>query len=455
MTNIIQFSNIQTTLPLFSYQEIIQDVKDQYIHSEIGKIDASIPWDKLRALNKPIRNRKGPLPQIPFEGQIAIMILKSYTNLSDKKLAEQINNNVQFRMFCRSMPSLKPLIPNYKYISRIRTQLSEQINWDEFEKILYDNWSPYIKNKNQILIDATCYETDIRYPTDVKLLWETLEYIVKKLKNICKTTQTKQPRSKYKEIKQEYIKYSRLRKKGYRRSKKMIKKLLYLNKKLLLELSHLQEQHGIAKREKEYLIRKVIHQQSEKLNGVKIKSPILSLSKSYIRPIVRGKETKRVEFGAKVNKIQIDGINFVEHISFEAFHEGIRYEQSIKKAEHLTGEKVQLTGADAIYATNSNRSYAKRRSIFTDFTRKGRAGKNEKSRKLASSIIRKERGSRLEGSFGVEKQNYGLNRVKARTEKNEVLMIYIGIHTKNMLEIGRRIYKSSQASLSPSFKESA
>ena len=29
----------------------------------------------------------------------------------------------------------------------------------------------------------------------------------------------------------------------------------------------------------------------------------------YIRPIVRGKETKAAAFGAKVNKLQIDGIS--------------------------------------------------------------------------------------------------------------------------------------------------
>ena len=33
---------------------------------------------------------------------------------------------------------------------------------------------------------------------------------------------------------------------------------------------------------------------------------IVSIDRHYIRPIVRGKETKTVEFGAKVNNIQID-----------------------------------------------------------------------------------------------------------------------------------------------------
>lgn len=51
---------------------------------------------------------------------------------------------------------------------------------------------------------------------------------------------------------------------------------------------------------------------------------IVSIYRPYIRPIIRGKENKRVEFGAKVNNIQIDGISFIEHLSFEAFNEGIK-----------------------------------------------------------------------------------------------------------------------------------
>ena len=60
----------------------------------------------------------------------------------------------------------------------------------------------------------------------------------------------------------------------------------------------------------------------------------------YLRPIVRGKENKRLEFGAKVNNIQIDGISFIEHHSFEAFNEGIRLRQCIEYQESLTGIRV-------------------------------------------------------------------------------------------------------------------
>ena len=456
MTKIVQFFSIQNTLGLFSSQEIIQDIKTSYNKSDIGKIDLAFPWNKIKKLIKPNKSTKGPKPLVSIQGKIAIMILKAYTGLSDKKLAEQINTNNHYRIFCRLPITLEPVIKNYKHISRIRTELASKLDWDEFQEALITHWLPQIENKGHILMDATCYESDLRYPTDVKLLWESLDYIMRTLKRICKMTKTKQIRSKYKQLKKEYIIYSRLRKKSYKKTKKMIQKLLYIDIKLLNELERIQSIHGINPREKQETVKKVLYQQKQKQEGEKVKSQIVSLSKSYIRPIVRGKETKRVEFGAKVNKIQIDGINIIEHLSFEAFHEGIRYEKSIEKSEELTQTKVTLTGADNIYGTNSNRSYAKERKIFTDFKRKGRAGKNEKSRKLASGIIRKARGSRLEGSFGVEKRSYGLGRIKARRRETEVLMINIGIHTKNLLEIGRRIYQSSQMEeASPGSKESA
>ena len=51
-----------------------------------------------------------------------------------------------------------------------------------------------------------------------------------------------------------------------------------------------------------------------------IPNRIVSISKPYVRPIVRGKENKTVEFGAKSNNILIDGISFIEKVSFNAFN---------------------------------------------------------------------------------------------------------------------------------------
>ena len=180
MTKIVQNYQIQNSLTLFSNKEKIQTLLNAYQKSNLGKLDIAVPWKKLIDCLNQKANQKGPQPLIPLKGQLAIMILKPFLkNQSDKQLSDRINSDMHFRIFCGLPLTYNPILPNPKYISRIRSKLSKQINWETLEKTLFNYWSPYIKDKSNILIDATCYETDMRYPTDVKLVWESLEYIKK------------------------------------------------------------------------------------------------------------------------------------------------------------------------------------------------------------------------------------------------------------------------------------
>ena len=71
----------------------------------------------------------------------------------------------------------------------------------------------------------------------------------------------------------------------------------------------------------------------------------MSVDKPYIRPIVRGKETKNVEFGAKSNNIMVDDISFIEHVSFDAFNEGTRLKQSVFLHQRLMKTRVKSLAA--------------------------------------------------------------------------------------------------------------
>jgi len=75
----------------------------------------------------------------------------------------------------------------------------------------------------------------------------------------------------------------------------------------------------------------------------------------------------------------------------------------------------------------------------TNFKRKGRAGKHEEHRQIISRELRKERTIRMEGSFGTEKEHYGLQKIKARTDQNEILWIFFGVHTANAVRIAKRL----------------
>jgi len=54
-------------------------------------------------------------------------------------------------------------------------------------------------------------------------------------------------------------------------------------------------------------------------------------------------------------------------------------------------------------------------------------------------MITKERAGRLKGNFGTDKENFLQNKIKAHFKETEILWRFIGIHTSNSLNIGKRI----------------
>ena len=417
---------------------------NSFQQSELGKLYHAIPWDKLVKSFKIKEKRKGPMRLFSPQGMLALMFLKSYVDCSDKKLIEFLNGSIDFQLFCGIFLGTERL-SNFKIVSDIRCYLSSRLDIKEVQKVLANHWKPYMDQTNIMLEDATCYETSMRYPTNVKLLWECVEWSYGQMKLMCKYMKIRKPRTKYLDQKEIYSIYSRKRKKLRKETKSRTRSLLYLLDKIVHLLDNIEEKHKekLELPKKYYtrikVIKTVLAQQQEMfITGSSIPGRIVSIAKSYIRPIVRGKESKSVEFGMKVNMVQFDGINFIEHLSFDPFHEGIRLTKSIRYGRELFG-RITHVSADDIYATNPNRSYCTSQNITTNFKRKGRAGKYEEHRAIIASELRKERATRMEGSFGTEKEHYGLKKIKARTKQNEILWVFFGVHTANAVRIAKRL----------------
>lgn len=434
----------QGSLNFNSPQEQFSRYYQRFEQSDLGKIHGAIPWDELvKALGlRP--SKKGPLSIFSPKGKIALMFLKNYSGCSDKRLIDQVNSNIDYQFFCDVYLGAEHRLTNYKIVSEIRCELGRRLDIDKLQGVLGSHWKGWMDQTDCMLTDATCYESEVRYPTNQKLLWESADWSYGQLKVICKYLKVKLPRTKYLKWKERYFAYSRKRKRTIKERRVLTRSLLMLVKKLNTALDQLERGHDFEMPKRYYKRRKTIktiYRQQHQLftTGEKPKNRIVSIHKDYLRPIVRGKEIKSVEFGAKVNKIQIDGISFIEHISFDAFNEGTRFKSSVYLSQDYMGKQVKIVGADAIYATNKNRKFATGRKIRTDFKRKGRASKHEVHRKQLAAMITKERASRLEGSFGNEKEHYHLKKIKARTKQTEILWIFFGIHTANALQIGYRM----------------
>ena len=85
----------------------------------------------------------------------------------------------------------------------------------------------------------------------------------------------------------------------------------------------------------------------------------------------------------------------------------------------------------------------------TSFVKRGRPFSEEKKGK---DLVRKElawvRATAMEGSFGTQKEHYDLRRVKARTKLTEILYIFFGIHTANVVQLADRIEQRAQLAAS-------
>jgi hypothetical protein len=191
---------------------------------------------------------------------------------------------------------------------------------------------------------------------------------------------------------------------------KICKALLKYLQHLMKQLNGLKETHIVtlsaSQNNRLKTIEKVKEQQWKLYFGkeAKVHDRIVSLHKPYVRPIIRGKEVKPVEFGAKVNMLQVDGISFIEHFSYDNFNEGIRLQSTVHLQERYFGACHQM-GADAIYATNENRRYCTENKIATSFVAKGNEGKNKEQKRQMRSILGKVRSTIMEGSFGNEKNS--------------------------------------------------
>jgi hypothetical protein len=445
MSKVIKLSEKLSQINFFSPQQEYDLYRLSFLQTELGQIYQSIPWKELAGSFNLKPAKVGRKALFDGQGQLAMMFLKAYTSLSDRKLIEQLNGNIDYQLFCGVLLSPGDRLVDYKIVSKIRCKLSKKLNIPFNQKVLAKYWKPYLSDTHAMLTDATCYESCLRYPTNVKLLWESVEWNYNQLKRVCKSLKVRMPRSKYLEQKDKYYQYQRKRRKPYKQTIKRTRSLLYLLDKLNQQLDDLEQQYEYRLElpqkyyQKRKVIRKVYRQQKQIFEtGNSLPDRIVSISKSYIRPIVRGKETKKVEFGAKVNMIQVDGINFIEHLSFNPFHEGNRLISCIWLSQNLFGKTTHIS-ADAIYATNKNRKYCTSNGITTNFSRKGRAGKHEHHRKAISKELNKERASRMEGSFGTEKEHYSLQRIKAKTELDEKLWIFFGVHTANAVRVAKKM----------------
>ena len=91
---------------------------------------------------------------------------------------------------------------------------------------------------------------------------------------------------------------------------------------------------------------------------------IVSISQPYVRPIVRGKQSKPVEFGAKLS-VSLTGLDLarVDRLRWDAFHEGLDLQSQVEDYRRRYGYYPEKVLGDPLYGTHDNRRYLHSKGI--------------------------------------------------------------------------------------------
>lgn len=164
----------------------------------------------------------------------------------------------------------------------------------------------------------------------------------------------KKPRTYRKRARKDYLKYARSRKHTAKMTRKAIgKQLGYLRRDLSYIDAMLEQGKTLKVREMQKLetIRSIYEQQKYMYDNHTHTVPdrIVSVSQPFVRPIVRGKAGKPVEFGMKLDISVVDGWARLEYHSFDAYNEATKLQDMIEAFRVREGHYPSRVLADKIY----------------------------------------------------------------------------------------------------------
>ena len=299
-----------------------------------------------------------------------------------------------------------------------------------------------------MIIDATCCDAEVKYPTDIDVLHDAVKVSMRIIESLCKITGSPRPKMFYKAARKKYL--SVVKKK--RKSKFLIRKginqqLGYIRRNInsitdIVSSTSSDCIKRLKRKEQLYLntIIKIYHQQKEMYDKKthQCKDRIISVFQPHVRPIVRGKSKARVEFGAKIGVAVVGGYTFIDRFNWDAYNESEDLKTHIEKYRQRFGCLPVKCYADKIYMNKENRKLLKSNHIEAAGKPLGRPSKEvqtEEYKKQSADDIGIRNG--VEATFGTGKRVYKADNIRAKlpdTADTWTAMCFLAKNIKKFLK---------------------
>ena len=403
-----------------------------------------VPWETFANLYVSLMDAKQGRPGISPRIVLGALIIKHKENLSDVKTIEAIQENVYMQFFVglQGFQTDKIFDPSLFVTIRKRigkeafdllntsliTSLSSKKDIQNYSKKKDGENHP--PNKGKLQADATVADQYITFPTDAKLLNSSrkkLDEMIDKLYDYDVKITVK-PRTYKRIMDTTFLNYSKKKNKSKAVHRKMKRKLLesvnrnlnfvqiMLSNQQVLEMG---KNYPLSLRDLNLLeVIKAVYLQQKQMYDDKTnscKDRIVSIYQPHVRPILRGKQNARVEFGAKLGVSLDNGFAYLNHLSWNAYHEGKDLINQVEEYYKIHGYYPELVQVDKAYSTRENRNWLKERNIRITAPQLGRKPKTpvnyyQKAKRKKEAAER----NHIEAKFGQGKNGYNLNKIRAK-----------------------------------------
>ena len=322
------------------------------------KLAHQIPWDELAKIYAKAFSKDKGRPSKDARLVIGAIIIKHKKGLPDEEVIPEIQENPYLRYFVGLKefthkpifdPSLFVMLRkrlgakafdqfSQKFVDRVKSIEERKKGKSTGGKVPKGDHSnspgkgKSSSNHGQLLIDAVVAPQDIKFPTDLDLLNEAREHTERLIDQLWKPGEGKRkPRTYRKLARKNYLETALKRRKGKKVLRKAIRKQLGYIARNIKTINQLLDEMGdiplpFSRRDlKGYWVVQEVYRQQKQMYHTRthtIPNRIVSISQPHVRPIVRGKEGKEVEFGSKLSVSLVDGYAFMDHRSWDAFNEG-------------------------------------------------------------------------------------------------------------------------------------
>ena len=414
----MKYSHNPSQLSIFDFNNVLKVNLDE--NNELVKMRKLIPWDELiDIVFKKYSDFGRPSRSVLL--MLCLEILKRRFQLSDNDLFGRFKVDISFQYFCGFSSFAHGQLPlDTSNMTKFRNRLDEN-TLDEIENIVTRALIKYIpkKRRHSIIPDSTCLPANITFPTDTKLLTTVFDKAVKAAKAIgIKLIKGKR------KIKNLIRSFNLKRRKTFKEITNMRKKLVRACNKVIAKVtSKITDTTEEVIKTTIDLAKKIVAQQ-EKRNSEKtniIEDRIVSFHEPNVRPIKRGKDGAKCEFGKKVGFSVIgETLLVTAKIDNNNFDDRELVLTAIEKHNRITGRDPTEQIMDRGGHSKTNHDLLEKRGIKDGIQRKGK----QKDKPTRTQIRQRRRRSVVEGKIGTAKQWYGLNRNRYKEDNAKAYTVF-------------------------------